>query len=357
MIAEGLCAAWCRHDLLFREPAVTSRAVMHTKETWFVKLWHRDNPEHFGIGECGLFRGLSADDRTDYGEILARVCTSVSNGEHMPVFSGLPSMKFGFETALLDLAGGGRRILYDTPWSRGESAITINGLVWMGSEEEMTRRMALKLEAGFRCIKIKIGGIDFDRELALLRTLRAAFSPADVELRLDANGAFRPEETLERLDLLATLGIHSIEQPIRAGQYGEMQRICRLSPIPVALDEELIGIEGIGNKKSLLEQLQPAYIILKPSLCGGIEGSKEWITAAKRAGAGWWLTSALESNIGLNAIAQFAAHLGVTMPQGLGTGALYTNNIPSPLVQERDILRTDPARGWDLSMLQWNIPS
>lgn len=358
MTAPGdLRAAWCRHDLIFREPAVTSRAVMRHKETWFVKLWHKDTPECFGIGECGLFRSLSADDRADYGDILARVCASVSEGNPLPDFDGLPSMKFGFETALLDLAGGGRRILYDTPWSRGESAITINGLVWMGSEREMADRMARKLEAGFRCIKIKIGGIDFDRELALLRKLRATFSPADVELRLDANGAFRPDEALKRLELLAPLGIHSIEQPVRQGQHEDMRRICRMSPIPVALDEELIGIEGAGNKKSLIEQLRPAYIILKPSLCGGIEGSLEWITAAGEAGAGWWLTSALESNIGLNAIAQFAAHLGVTMPQGLGTGALYTNNLPSPLVQERDIVRTDPTLGWDLSMLRWNTPS
>ncbi len=356
MEREPVKAAWCRHDLLFREPAVTSRAVMRVKETYFVKLWNPRNPDIFGIGECGLFRGLSSDDLPNYTLKLDRACNDISAGKE-PGLTGLPSIRFGFETAARDLAAGGRRTVFDTPWSQGCGEIRINGLIWMGAAEEMARRVEAKLEAGFRCIKIKIGGIDFESELKLLRSLRDAFSPDDLELRLDANGAFTPDTAMDRLERLAPLSVHSIEQPIRQGQPDAMREICMQSPIPVALDEELIGIEGISAKSELLDIIRPAWIILKPSLCGGISGSMEWIEAARRLNTGWWLTSALESNVGLNAIAQLAAQLNVTMPQGLGTGARYTNNIPSPIVQEHDYLRLDPTGEWNFDMLRWNIPS
>ncbi len=225
-------------------------------------------------------------------------------------------------------------MLFDTAFSRGEVGIPINGLVWMGNYDEMLQRLEQKLEQGFRCVKLKIGAIDFEQELELVRRIRQRFSFHEVELRLDANGAFPYEEALYKLELLSQYAVHSIEQPIRKGQWAYMAELCRESPLPIALDEELIGVNDREMKSHMLNVIKPAYIVLKPSLHGGMTGCREWIEAAKDHEVDSWITSALESNIGLNAIAQFCSAVygdSITMPQGLGTGQLFTDNIPMPL--------------------------
>lgn len=323
-----LRASWEPYRLRFNFLARTSRQAMRVKDTYFVRLWDDACPEVVGLGECALFRGLSADDVPDYEERLSRACANPASASE----SGCSSIICGFEMAQANLRQGGGKLYFPSAYTEGQSEITINGLVWMGPWRTMLSRIREKLDAGFRCVKIKIGGIDFDDELDLLRRIRQRFGPDDVMLRLDANGAFSPANALHRLDRLAAYGIHSIEQPIRAGQPDEMARICASSPIPIALDEELIGERTDEEKRQLLSHVRPQYIILKPSLCGGFDHADAWITAAEQAGIGWWATSALESNVGLNAIAQWltAAHpAATTIPQGLGTGALYSNNTPS----------------------------
>lgn len=341
-------ATWLKYRLYFRFTAITSRDKLIYKDTYYIKV-HDSRSGATGIGEAGLFRGLSSDDRPDYEERLSQACHNIDR--YINDTSALvpwPSIRFGIETALADIRGGGQRMLYDTPWSRGETAMTINGLIWMGDKATMRQRMEAKLAEGFRCIKIKIGGIDFGQELELLSTLRS-LAP-NVEIRLDANGAFHPSTALERLDQLASFGIHSIEQPIRQGQWDEMARICRKSPIPVALDEELIGVHDMDSCRRMLDTICPAYIILKPTLTGGFEASDEWISVAHERGIGWWATSALESNVGLNAIAQWVATHLPTMPQGLGTGQLYHNNISSPLTMKGESLYHDSGKTWEISI-------
>lgn len=344
-------AAYTKYTLRFRFPATTSRNTMTEKETYFIKIWDEENPEKQGVGEAALFRGLSADDIPGYEEKLQEVCTGIEQIDKIDL-GGWSSIRFGLETALADYDGGGRQILHDTPFSRGESGIRINGLVWMGNKEEMKRRIAEKLDIGVKCMKLKIGGIDFESELSLIYEIRRNFSPSVLELRLDANGAFSPHDALRKLETLSQYNIHSIEQPIAAGQWEEMSRICAVSPIPVALDEELIGIEASGQKKNMLDTIRPQYIILKPTLCGGFSGADEWITLASERHTGWWATSALESDIGLNAIAQWVTQYPLSMPQGLGTGMLYENNVPSPLVCKGDMLWLDKGGKWDLSVLK-----
>ncbi|MCM1337241.1 MAG: o-succinylbenzoate synthase [Candidatus Amulumruptor caecigallinarius] len=351
-LTPNIRAEWCRRDLHFGFTAVTSRASMTEKETYFLRLTDLDTGLA-GIGECALFRGLGSDDTPDYADRLAALCADINAGREFSLSSS--SIIFGLETAMLDLANGGRALIYDTPWSRGERAITINGLVWMGSEEEMQARIAEKLAAGFRCVKIKIGGIDFDRELSLLEGIRRRFSPDELELRLDANGAFTPAEAPAKLKALSRFGIHSIEQPIRAGQWFAMAALCARSPIPIALDEELIGISDAKRRHAMLATIRPAYIILKPSLCGGLQATREWIADARARRIGWWITSALESNVGLNAIAQLAATQHLRVPQGLGTGQIYTDNIPSPLHLSGDQLAYAPGTPWDYSTLDFHL--
>ena len=244
--------------------------------------------------------------------------------------SGIPSILFGLETALLQFEANSFA-LWDTPFSRGETGIPINGLIWMGSYKEMTEQVAEKIETGYRCIKLKIGAIDFKKELNILRIIREQFSARDIELRVDANGAFSPNEVMEKLDRLAKFDLHSIEQPIRAEQWDDMAQLAATSPIPIALDEELIGCNTPEKKKELLSYIRPQYIVLKPSLHGGLYGGSEWLKEAEEQQIGWWITSALESNIGLNAIAQWCATFNNPLPQGLGTGALFTDNIDAPL--------------------------
>ena len=321
--------------LHFKQPAGTSRGVYTTRRSWFV---HLSDGEREGVGECAPLPDLSCDDLPNYGEVLEKVCAEFCQGldsqrgqlsrESLEALRDYPSMLFGLETAWLNLQNGDR--LFDTAFARGEVGIPINGLVWMGSYEEMLQRMEEKLEKGVRCVKLKIGAIDFDKELDLIKLIRKRFSFHEVELRLDANGAFAFEEALYKLELLSQYAIHSIEQPIKAGQWAYMAELCRESPLPIALDEELIGVNDPEMKRHMLNIIKPRYIILKPSLHGGMLGCREWIETARDMGIGSWITSALESNIGLNAIAQFASDVygdDIRMPQGLGTGQLFTDNI------------------------------
>ena len=327
--------------LHFKQPAGTSRGVYTTRKSWLV---HLSDGEREGVGECAPLPDLSCDARLDYVDVLNKVCEDFcQTGEiNYERWRDYPSMLFGLETAWLNMTNGDR--LFDTAFARGEVGIPINGLVWMGSYEEMLQRMEEKLEKGFRCVKLKIGAIDFDQELDLIKRIRERFSFHEVELRLDANGAFKFEEALYKLELLSQYAIHSIEQPIKAGQWAYMAELCRESPLPIALDEELIGVNDPQTKRHMLNIIKPRYIILKPSLHGGMQGCREWIETARDMGIGSWITSALESNIGLNAIAQFASDVygdHITMPQGLGTGLLFTDNIPMGLEIRGDRLFLD----------------
>ena len=325
--------------LHFKQPAGTSRGVYNTRKVWYIEISSMENPSIKGIGECAPLPNLSCDDVPQYEEVLQQACGRVAREGNIPTESlrNYPSILFGLETALRHYETGSLA-LWDTPFSRGEAGIPINGLIWMGNFEEMYRQIEAKMEAGYRCIKLKIGAIDFDAELTLLKHIRSRFSVKDIELRVDANGAFSPAEAMHKLDALSKLDLHSIEQPIRAGQWEEMARLTARTPLPIALDEELIGHNIPEIKKELLSAIRPQYIILKPSLHGGICGSNEWIAEAEKQNIGWWVTSALESNIGLNAIAQWCATLHNALPQGLGTGQLFTDNIDLPLEIRKDCL-------------------
>lgn len=340
-------AEWLKCRLDFRFTAITSRDRLTWKDTYYIKVWHEGNTEIVGIGEAALFRGLSPDDCPDFESRLDLACREINRYvDSTEKLAPYPSIRFGIETALRDLECGGNMRLFDTPWSRGERGLTINGLIWMGDRSTMRERIDAKLAEGFSCIKVKIGGIDFDSELELLAYLRRRAPQAT--LRLDANGAFMPQDATQKLEALAKYNIHSIEQPIRQGQWETMGRLCKESPIPIALDEELIGIHGIDRQKQMLETICPSYVILKPTLTGGFAASDQWITLAEERGIGWWATSALESDIGLNAIAQWVSTYDPTMPQGLGTGQLYRNNIPSPLALRGETLSYNPDMRWQL---------
>ena len=322
--------------LHFKQPAGTSRGVYTERRIWLVTI---SDGERIGVGECAPLPNLSCDDIPNYTEVLRRFCDEVERTGELDTeaLRDYPSMLFGLETALMDVRckmEDGRSLLFDNAFSRGEVGIPINGLVWMGSFEEMRERIEQKLAQGFHCVKLKIGAIDFDAELELVRRIRERFSLHEVELRVDANGAFPFEEALYKMELLSQFALHSIEQPIKAKQWANMAELCRESPLPIALDEELIGVNDPDQKRQMLNIIRPRYIILKPSLHGGMMGVREWIDIANDMGIGSWITSALESNIGLNAIAQLTADIygpHIRMPQGLGTGQLFTDNIPMPL--------------------------
>lgn len=343
-------AEYKKYSLIFKEAAITSRNTLLAKDTYFIKVWDDENPTHFGVGEASLFRGLSAEDCPEYEEKLRKVCANINNID-LSQLKRWSSILFGIETALQDLKNEGRRMLYDSQFSRGEEGIRINGLIWMGNKEQMAERISQKLSQGFKCLKLKIGGIDFASEIELIKSIRNRFPKDILELRLDANGAFLPDETLSKLETLSQFDVHSIEQPIKQGNYNAMAEICKNSPIPIALDEELIGVVESVAKKELLDSIKPQYIILKPSLAGGFASSDEWIALAEERGIGWWATSALESNIGLNAIAQWLSAKKTIMPQGLGTGQLYINNINSPLYIGGDKLYLSPTADWDLTAI------
>lgn len=321
--------------LHFKQPAGTSRGVYLTRQSWFVDVTADELPGRHGLGECAPLPDLSSDASPSYQDTLRRLCHTVEQTGRLDadLLRPYPSMLFGLETALRHLQRGSEA-LFDTPFGRGEEGIPINGLVWMGEFDEMLRRMEEKLRQGFRCVKLKIGAIDFGRELELVRQLRLNFTKEQVELRVDANGGFTPADAPQKLEQLAAFDIHSIEQPIRQRQWEAMARLCRQTPIPIALDEELIGVSAPAEKARLLDTIRPAYIVLKPSLHGGMSGTREWVAMARERGIGSWITSALESNVGLNAIAHLAADIygpAISMPQGLGTGLLFTDNIPMHL--------------------------
>jgi len=332
-----------KHTLHFKFDAGTSRGVLKSKDSYLITLRYQEKDGSEGWGEAGPLPKLSIDDIPGFYEVFENYLKLLPKKEISWTEEGIlafckdfiaddhPSIRFAMETALLDLYHGGKRKLFENDFYSGKEAIPINGLVWMGGVDFMTRQIEEKLDAGFSCIKMKIGAIDFDQELKLLGQIRGRFTSDEITLRVDANGAFRPEEALEKLKRLAEIDLHSIEQPIRAGQVEEMAVLCEKSPLDIALDEELIGVTGIAERRGLLEAIKPAYIILKPTLIGGVLDTKEWITLAEKLNIGWWMTSALESNIGLNAISQLTSLYSTTMPQGLGTGQLYHNNIPSPL--------------------------
>lgn len=327
------------HQLHFKKPAGTSRGSYVTREVWYIHLTSDSLPGRMGVGECAPLPQLSCDDLPDYATILAQACADAAayGGVDVEALRPYPSILFGLETAFRHLQTGSYA-LWDTPFSRGEAGIPINGLIWMGNYPQMLEQIEAKMQAGFRCIKLKIGAIGFEEELALIRHIRAHFTAREVELRVDANGAFAPADALDKLKRLAELDLHSIEQPIRAGQWEEMARLTAETPLAIALDEELIGCHHTEHKQRLLDTIRPQYIILKPSLHGGMVGGNEWIEEARKRQIDWWITSALESNIGLNAIAQWCATYNNPLPQGLGTGALFTDNVEMPLEIRKDCL-------------------
>lgn len=338
------------YTLRFRQPAGTSRGVLLEKPTYLLKVYDEENPSLYGLGEAALFPGLSPEADSRYEYKLIELLANVALGRPTDL-SRHSSIQFGFEQALLDFSNGCHGIYYPSEFTAGRSEIIINGLVWMGSLEEMTERIQEKVDAGFKCIKLKIGALDWCQEQRMITTVRDRFSPDELEIRVDANGGFPMDYALPRLKWLADMGIHSIEQPIPAGNTELMAFLCTVSSLPIALDEELIGVSDTLEKERLLDAIRPAYIILKPALCGGFSGAVEWIELASKRGIGWWITSALESNIGLNALAQFTASLNPSIPQGLGTGALFTNNFSSPLCLYSEQLRYDPAVSIDRSKL------
>lgn len=333
--------AYAPYMLRFRHPAGTSRGVLTEKPTYLIKLWDEAAPDVFGLGEAAVFPGLSPEATGTYEYKLVELLANVAIGRSTDL-SRHSSILFGFEQALRDFAGGGRRLYFPSKFTQGEAEISINGLIWMGTRDEMLERIEEKLRAGFHCLKIKVGAIDWRTEADIIAAIRARFSAAELTIRVDANGGFTMDNALPRLDRLAKLGVHSIEQPISAGSPELMGFLCSVSPLPIALDEELIGVYGRDRKISLLDTIKPAYIILKPALCGGFSGAEEWIALAKERSIGWWVTSALESNVGLNAIAQWTASIGAEGYQGLGTGALYTNNFSTPLHLEGERLSFNP---------------
>lgn len=345
-------ATYHKHILNFKRPSGTSRGVLTTKETWYIII---EKEGKKGIGECGILQGLSIEDRPDYEEKLQWLCAHIEDDINS-LFTELkefPSILFGLEMALQSLDSKDPFILFPSHFTDGKAGIPINGLIWMGEKSFMKEQIKEKIKQGFSCIKLKIGAIDFDAEMELLRYIRKEFSAKEIELRVDANGAFQPEDALEKLKRLSDLNLHSIEQPIRQGQCKEMAKLCNETPLPIALDEELIGVFNASDKEKLIQEIKPQYIILKPSLIGGFQGTKEWINLAEKNQIGWWITSALESNIGLNAIAQYTYLQNNPMPQGLGTGSLFTNNIESPLQVKGENLNYNPQLTWETQQIKF----
>lgn len=346
-------ASYIAYPLLFVRPAGTSRGILKRKPCWFIRL--TSSRGETGIGEVSFIPGLSVEDPDELEIQVDHVCKLISRGELEPArqLPALPGVQFALETALLDLKNGGGQLLYPSEFTAGQNGIRTNGLIWMGALPFMISQIQDKILLGFRVLKLKVGSLRFEEELDLIRWIRTEFASSRLEIRLDANGAWKPDEAREKIEKLSRWDIHSIEQPIAAGQPDELARLCKDSPIPVALDEELIGRTGPVEKDELLARVRPAYLILKPGLLGGFSATEEWITLAEKYGARWWVTSALESNVGLNAIAQWTWQLGIRRHQGLGTGALYTNNLASPLQMRGEQLWFRPEKPWDMNALKW----
>ncbi|HEC44344.1 MAG TPA: o-succinylbenzoate synthase [Bacteroides sp.] len=359
--------SYITYPLVFHRPAGTSRGVLNDKKCWFVKLTSEDGRS--GLGEVSFIPGLSLEDAGEIETGLIKLCDqqgweteatlkklsgqpgSEKISKSQSTMSPLPGIRFALESALADLENGGKRILYASDFTRGYEGIPINGLIWMGSQSRLKEQIREKLELGFRVLKMKVGAMDMPDELEVLDWIRKEYPEGDLEIRLDANGAWTPAEALDRMHALEGFHIHSIEQPIMPGQEDKMAELCTIQSIPIALDEELIGINRPEDRRKLIEKIKPSYIILKPGLLGGLSEAEDWISIAEGMGTGWWVTSALESDIGLNAIAQWTFSMGINMPQGLGTGSLYCNNIPSPLVMEGDRLWHRPGKKWKLSII------
>jgi o-succinylbenzoate synthase len=335
----------------FLRPATTSRGTFHHKKVYFIVLYHTDDPSIAGIGECSLFPGLSHDDNKGFEARLKQTVDRINEGEYGsdPGLADWPSIGFALETAWKDIRVMGTKIFYPSGFTEGKDAIDINGLIWIGSREDISRQIRQKIEDGFTCLKIKIGALKFDDELEILESLRKEYPADELEIRVDANGAFKPRQALEMIKILSAYKLHSIEQPIPPGHTDTLAALCESSPVPIALDEELIGKHTSLERRKLLEAIRPQYLVLKPGLLGGLAACSEWIRMAGERNIGWWITSTLETNIGLNAIAQWTYTLKSPMTHGLSTGSLYVANIPSPLYLYGERLCYDPERNWDLS--------
>lgn len=347
--------AYAPYNLKFKAPAGTSRGILNEKQTYLIKIWDESDPSHYGIGEASLFKGLSAEDNDRYEFKLVETLANVALG--IPTdLSRHSSIQFGLEQAIFDFSNGCKGIYFPSDFTAARQSITINGLVWMGSFDEMIERIEQKISQGFKCVKLKIGAIDFIKELEMVKHIRRHFDADTLEIRVDANCGFSMDNAIARLARLAELDVHSIEQPIRQGHWDLMAFLCRVSPLDIALDEELIGITDLRSKIEMLDTIRPKYIILKPSLCGGFSGAMEWIKLADERNIGWWVTSSLESNIGLNALSQWVATLNTSMPQGLGTGGLFTNNFESPIYLDGEQLKFNTEQPFDYSQfdnLDW----
>ena len=344
-------ASYTGYPLHFTHPSGTSRGVLTEKPCWFIRLRREDGVT--GTGEVSFIPGLSVEDPGEIGVRLDHICKSVTSGSMDPnqTLPGLPGIQFALECAMLDLDGGGEQLLYPSDFTEGMKGIQINGLIWMGDPGHMRMQIRHKLDLGFRVLKMKVGALEMEKELEVLSWIRSQFGNDQLEIRLDANGAWTPEDALGKMERYAEYGIHSVEQPIATGQWEAMGRICREAPVPVALDEELIGLDVDKDSAAMLGMISPRYLILKPGLLGGFRNAERWVELAEETGVGWWVTSALESLVGLSAIAQWTYQRKVTIPQGLGTGTIYRNNIPSPLQVEGDSLWYRKERRWNMEGL------
>ncbi len=341
-------------DFRFQRPASTSRGTYMSKKVHFILLYHSDDPAIAGVGECSLFPGLSYDDVKGFRQKLAQTVERINEGDFYTdnTLADWPSINFALETAWKDLRTNGSKIFYPSGFTEGKDSIWINGLIWMADKQDMIHQIRQKLNDGFTCLKMKIGALDLREEIEVLKFIREHCSAEELEIRLDANGAFSKSDALETIKILSEFHLHSIEQPIAAGHPDDLAKICSQSPVPIALDEELIGKHNMLIRRKLLETIKPQYLVLKPGLLGGITACKEWISLAKETGINWWITSALETNIGLNAIAQWTYTLQNHIYHGLSTGSLYNNNIKSPLYLNGERLYFNPERKWDLSLLE-----
>lgn len=342
--------------LQFKEPSGTSRGVLTEKPTFFIKIYDESDPSHFGIGEAAVFPGLSPEADGTYVWKLTELLANVAIGKETDL-SFHSSIQFGLEQAIYDFSNGCKGIYFPSSFTEGSKSIEINGLIWMGDFDKMVERIETKIKDGFKCIKLKIGAIDWDKELEMIRIIRNHYNQNELMIRVDANGGFNFTDCFKKLEKLANLEVHSIEQPIKPGNPKQMAELCHHSPISIALDEELIGKASNEERIKLLEKINPQYIILKPALCGGFSGASIWIEEAEKRNIGWWITSALESNVGLNAIAQFTAAVNAKGPQGLGTGSLFTNNFETPVVLTYDQLSfntENPFNYSQFSNLKWH---
>jgi o-succinylbenzoate synthase len=350
-----LQASFTKYPLSFKRPSGTSRGVLTEKTCYFIKVFQKDSPEVFGLGEISIIEGLSKDNPDHLEERMNWVCQNINESVDTlnHALLDFPAIRMGVEMAFLDLKSGGKRVYFNSHFTRGMQPININGLIWMGDTSFMLEQIKGKITDGFSCLKLKIGANNFEDEIEVIQNIRKEYDEHNLEIRVDANGAFSPSEALEKLNRLEALQLHSIEQPIKQGQWEEMAKLCEATELPIALDEELIGTYDPESMTRMLEKLSPAYIILKPSLLGGFNATYQWIQAAGEMSIPWWITSALESNVGLAAIAQFTGQFYNPLPQGLGTGQLYNANVDCPLQLEGQMLSYHQDHNWDLASIKW----